>query len=43
MEYNIIVAVIFLIIFITIQYTLNKILMELKNIKQILVQMKIKD
>jgi len=43
MEYKIVIGIIFFIIFMSVQYTLNKILVELKDVKKILIQMKIKD
>lgn len=43
MEYDLIIYVIFFIIIISIQYTLNKILMEIKDIKRFLIELKIKD
>ncbi len=41
MDYKIIVFFIFLTIIVSIQYSLNKILLELKEIKKILLQNKI--
>ncbi|WP_183108754.1 hypothetical protein [Thermohalobacter berrensis] len=43
MNYEIILIFIFFTIFISIQYSLNRILSELREIKKILIQLRIKD
>lgn len=43
MDYKIIIGVIFFIILISIQYSLNKIIYELKEIKKIIITKKYKD
>lgn len=43
MDYKVIVFFIFLTVIVSIQYSLNKIIVELKEIKKILLQNKIKN
>ncbi len=43
MNYDVVLIIVFFIIFISIQYSLNKILVELKNIRKILTRININE